>query len=120
MSYNKGDYYIYCDICGQRHYASRTTKLSHYTGREGLIVCPYDVDKIDPGLIPFTPRKEKIVSNIRINHANTANSSPIFDYEVDTVENISSYQYLMPSQYDNVVLTLSQDEDIWIATSQEI
>ena len=120
MSYKKGDWYIYCDICGKRSYASRSTKLSGYTGRDGLIVCRHDVDSTDHGLMPFRPRTESNVDFIRLNHTDVPNSSPIFDYETDTVENISSYQYLAPSQHSNTVFVLSQNVDIWIATSQEL
>ena len=114
------DWIFYCDICGQRYPASEARKLSTYTGRGGLIVCPHDADRIDDGLKPFIPRREQNVPWLRINHTSVADSSPIFNYETDTVENISSYQHLAPSQHTNVVLVLSQNEDIWLATSQEI
>lgn len=120
MSYKEGDWFVYCDICGQRQYASSTNKLSTYTGRGGLIVCRHDQDRIDEGLKPSIPRKEQSVPWVRIIHTSTLDASPIFDYETDTVENISSYQYLAPSQYDDTVLVLSQNEDIWLATSQEL
>lgn len=113
-----GDWVVFCDICGQRCYASEATKLPTYTGRGGLIVCPKDVDKIDFGLIPPKVGIEKNPPWTRINHTSTVDSSPIFDYENDTVENISSYQYLSTSQGD--ILVLSQDENTWIATSQEV
>lgn len=120
MSYKKGDWFIYCDICGQKCYASEATRLSAATGRGGLIVCPKDVDKIDYGLIPYRAPTERNVPWTRINHTNTDNGSPVFDLEVDTVEQISSYQYLETSQGDEQVLVTSQDEDVWIATTQEI
>ena len=109
MSY---DWYIYCDICGARCLASETTKLSHYTGRDGLIVCRHDVDATDHGLMPFTPRREQNVRDIRINHTNTDNGAPVFDYENDTVENISSYIYLA-NEFDEILT--DDDTDNWIA-----
>ena len=120
MTYKQGDWYIYCDICGQRSYASESTKLSQYTGKGGLVVCRHDVDKIDYGLVPYRSRTERNVDFVRINHTSVLDASPIFNYETDTVENISSYQYLAPSQSNNTVLVTSQDEDVWIATSQEL
>lgn len=116
----KYDWTIYCDICGKKCLASETVKLPEYTGRGGLIVCLRDADKLDYGLIPFSPRKEQNPRQIRINHTDVRNSSPIFDLENDTVENISSYQYLATSQGTNEIIELSQDEDIWLATSQEV
>lgn len=79
-----GDWYIYCDICGQRYFASQMTKLSTYTGRGGLIVCPHDVDKIDYGLVPYAPRAEKSVPFTRINHQTTTNGSTPVDPETST------------------------------------
>jgi len=96
------------------------TKLPFESGRGGLTVCPKDVDKPDYGLISYRVRAEKPIKFTRINHTNVANSSPIYDLEADTVDNISSYQYLAPSQVDGVVLVLSQNEDIWLATSQTL
>lgn len=120
MSYKRGNWYVYCDICGRRYLASETTKLSNYTGRGGLVVCNNDLDKIDYGLIPFTPRPEQNAKIVRVIHTDTTDGSPIFDLELDTVENISSYQYLETSQGTQEILVLSQDEDVWIATSQEL
>ncbi len=57
----RGDWVIFCDICGQKCYASEATRLSAATGRGGLIVCPKDVDKIDYGLIPYKIPAEKNV-----------------------------------------------------------
>lgn len=113
-----GDWVLFCDICGQKCYASESSKLSTYTGRGGLIVCKNDVDKVDYGLVPYNTSPEKNVPWTRINHTATENSSPVFDYEADTVENISSYQYLETGAGD--VLVLSQDADVYLATSQEI
>jgi len=76
--YNIGDWYVFCDICGQRYLASETVQLTTYTGKGGLIVCPTDADKIDHGLIPFTVNAEQNVPFTRVNHTDTTNgSSPI-------------------------------------------
>jgi len=115
-----GDWVVFCDICGQKCYASEATKLSTYTGRGGLIVCPKDVDKIDYGLIPYKLPIERNVPWTRINHTDVADGSPIYDLQVATVEQISSYQYLVTSQGEKQILVLSQDGDVWLATSQEI
>lgn len=114
-----GDWVVFCDICGQKCYASEATRLSTYTGRGGLIVCPKDVDKIDYGLMPYRIPAEKNTPWTRINHTNVEDGSPVFDYETATVEQLGDYQYLTTSQGDEV-LVLSQDEDVWIATSQEL
>lgn len=106
-----GDWYVYCDICGQRVYASQTTKLATYTGKGGLIVCRHDVDNIDYGLMPFTPRKEQIAQNVRLNHTNTDNAAPMTD-----TESMSYIWYLAASQ-DNAILTASQD-DSWLIASE--
>lgn len=111
-----GDYVLFCDICGQKCYASESSKLSTYTGRGGLIVCPNDVDAIDYGLVPYLPPAEKNVPFTRINHTYTGDCCPIFDLEGDTVENISNYLFLLTSQ--NEWLTVSQD--VLLATSQEV
>ena len=104
MSYRESDWYVYCDICGQRQLASSTTKLSQYTGRGGLIVCRHDVDKIDPGLQPFIPRKEKLVSFVRINHTDTTDGSPLLDLEE------MAFIYFLASSQDNIILMSSQDD----------
>ena len=82
------------------------------------MVCYDDLDKTDYGLIPPNIRTEKPVRFTRLNHLNTANSSPIFDLEADTVDNIGSYVYLATSQGTDQIIVLSQNEDIWLATSQ--
>ncbi len=105
MTYKQGDWYIYCDICGQRSYASDTTKLSHYTGHGGLIVCKHDVDKVDYGLVPYTPRREQNVPTLRINHINTTIGSPYVDIESMT------YSYFLASSQDNIILSPSQNLD---------
>ena len=79
--YKHGDWYIYCDICGQRCFASEAVHLSTYTGRGGLIVCPKDADNIDHGLIPFSVTAEKNVPFTRVNHTNTDNANAIENLE---------------------------------------
>lgn len=76
-----GDWYVFCDICGQKCYASETTKLSSATGRGGLIVCKNDIDNIDYGLIPFEIDVEQSVPFTRINHTNTTNAAAPYDPE---------------------------------------
>jgi hypothetical protein len=105
MGYREGDWYIYCDICGQRSWASETTKLSQYTGRGGLIVCRHDTDKIDPSTIPYTPRRERLVDSVRTNHTNTTISSPYVDLEA------MAYSYFLTSSQDNIVLSPSQNNN---------
>jgi hypothetical protein len=61
-----GDWVVFCDICGQKCYASESTKLSTYTGHGGAIVCPNDVDKLDYGLIPYRIPVEKPIPWARI------------------------------------------------------
>jgi hypothetical protein len=112
-----GDWVVFCDICGQKCYASEASKLSTYTGRGGLIVCPKDADKVDPGLIPYKVTVEKNIPWTRINHTNVENSAPIYDLEAQTVEQISSYLYISTSQSDEQIITLSQDEDVYISVS---
>jgi len=112
-----GDWVVFCDICGQKCYASEASKLSTYTGRGGLIVCPKDADKVDSGLIPYKVTVEKNIPWTRINHTNVENSAPIYDLEAQTVEQISSYLYISTSQSDEQIITLSQDEDVYISVS---
>lgn len=80
----KGDWIVFCDICGQKCYASEATKLSTYTGRGGLIVCPTDVDKIDYGLLPGKSPTEKNIPWTRINHTDTTNGAAVIDYATAT------------------------------------
>lgn len=108
-----GDWYIYCDICGQRHFASETYKLSQYTGRGGLIVCRHDADKVDYGLVPFTPKREQNPAQVRINHTNTDNAAPIVDLETMTIN------YYLAASQDNAILMTSQDDD-WIIISEPL
>ena len=107
------DWYIFCDLCGQRCLASTATKLSNYTGRGGLIVCKYDADKIAEGLIPFKPRIEKNVPWTRINHTNTDDASPLVDLESMT------YQYYLASSQDGAIIMSSQD-DAWIISETPV
>jgi len=111
MSYKSDDWYIFCDICGQRTLASKSTKLSTYTGKGGLIVCHHDVDKIDAGLVPFLARRERTVDNIRINHTNTDNASPLIDLED------MAYQYYLASSQDEAYIVSSQDDAYIISTT---
>lgn len=113
MSYIKGDWYVYCDICGQRRYASQTTKLSQYTGHGNSIVCRHDIDNIDYGLVPFTPRIEKTIPVTRINHTNTDDGTALIDLESMT------YIYYLASSQDNAILMTSQDH-AWITIGEPI
>ncbi len=112
-NYNKGDWYVYCDICGQRILASKSTKLSTYTGHGEAIVCHHDVDEVDYGLMPFTPRKEQNINFFRINHTNTDNAAPLVDLETMT------YTYYLAASQDNAILMASQD-DAWLQISEPI
>ncbi len=107
MTHKKDDWYFYCDICGQRHFASEATKLTQYTGKGGLIVCNHDVDTIEYSLIPFRTPTETNPSLVRVNHTNTDNSSPTVDLETMT------FQYYLAASQDNAIITASQD-DAWI------
>ena len=84
--YFRGDkaQYIFCDICGQACYAFEATKLTTATGRPGLIVCPNDVDQIDPGLLAYTVPAEKPVPFTRVNHSNVNNGAAVINYETST------------------------------------
>lgn len=79
-----GDWVVFCDICGQKCYASETSKLSSLTGRGGLIVCPNDVDRIDPGLIPYKAPTERNVPWTRVAHTNVTNAVSPIDVETST------------------------------------
>lgn len=70
-----GDWVIFCDICGQKCYASESTKLTTYTGKGGNIVCQHDVDEVDKGLIPFNVNVEQNIPWTRVNHTDTTNST---------------------------------------------
>ena len=111
MSYKKGDWYVYCDICGQRSLASQSTKLSTYTGHGSNVVCRHDVDRVDLGLLPFSPRREKNLPWARTGHTNTDNGSPIVDLESMT------YQWYLAASQDNAILMTSQD-DAWIIAQE--
>lgn len=114
-----GDWVVFCDICGQKCYASEASRLDANTGRGGLIVCPKDIDKIDFGLIPYKVPVERPIPWTRINHTDVSDAAPIYDLEAQTVEQLSSYWFISLSQGEQII-TLSQDEDAYIALSQEI
>ena len=98
-----GDWVMFCDICGQKCYSTESHKLSVHTGRGEAIVCKHDVDKIDYGLIPYVPRREKNVPWARIGDDNTDNASPLINPET------MSYIYYLVTSQDNSILTSSQD-----------
>lgn len=77
------DWVVFCDICGQKCYASEAKKLSQETGRGGLIVCPNDADYIDFGLIPYKPPTERPIPFARYDDE-TANGSEPEDPETST------------------------------------
>lgn len=104
MTYKQGDWYIYCDVCGRKILASTSTKLSQYTGKGGLIVCNHDVDEIDAGLVPYIPRRETNVKEIRINHTDTNNAAPIVNLEDMTLV------YYLASSQDGYRILSSQDD----------
>lgn len=76
--------YIYCEMCGQACYLWETTKLSSETGRGGLVVCRNDADKIDFGLISYTPKTETKVPFTRPNHTNVQNGAEPENPETST------------------------------------
>lgn len=96
MILKHNEWYVFCDICGRRCFASETYRLGAYTGREGLVVCKADKDEIDAGLIPYKPRTEQFPEFIRLNHTNTTNGSPVFDFE----DNGQDFNILSTSQGD--------------------
>lgn len=106
-----GDWYVNCDICGKRIYASKSTKLSTYTGKGGCVVCRNDADCIDYGSVPFTPRKEQNITFVRTNHTNTDNAAPLIDLEDMT------YQYYLTSSQDGALILSSQDDAYIISTT---
>jgi hypothetical protein len=79
-----GDWVVFCDICGQKCYASETTKLSTYTGQGNAIVCKYDVDAIDYGLVPFIIPVEKPVPWTRSGDLDVPNEADPINYETAT------------------------------------
>lgn len=109
----KADWVFYCDICGRRCYSSEATRLPTYSGRGGLIVCKHDVDKTDPGLIPYRIPVEKSVPWMRINHTDTTDGSTDVDLE-DMV-----YLYYLAASQDSAVLMASQD-DAWLLATEPL
>lgn len=118
MKYRRGEWYVFCDICGQRYYASETKKLSTETGRGGLIACPYCNDDIDYGLIPYKIRPEKNINYSRINHADASNDYPVFDLETENVGDLTWYTFLSTSQ-DDYIIELSQNSSTLLNIAQE-
>lgn len=108
LGYKARDWYVFCDICGNRCLASETKKLSNYSGRGGLIVCKKDYDEIDYGLMPFKPRVEKPISFSRLNHTNRSNDYPVYDLESNVVGDLTHYTYIGSSQGDIVAIEASQ------------
>lgn len=109
----KGDWYVFCDVCGRRHFASETTKLSNYTGKGGLNVCSRDIDRVDPGLIPFTPKRETQPDVIRVSRNNTDNSAPLVDLE------LMAYTWFLADSQDGAIITSSQD-GAYIVTTEPL
>jgi hypothetical protein len=106
-----GDWIAFCDICGRKCYASETTKLASNTGKGGLVVCKYDVDKIDYGLVPYRVPVEKSPPSVRTNHTNTDDGSPTVDLESMT------YNYYLASSQDGAIILSSQDDAIIISSA---
>lgn len=79
-----GDWCVFCDICGQKCFASETTKLATNTGRGGLIVCKNDVDTIDYGIVPYTIQIEKPIPWARPGDTDTTNGAAVINYETAT------------------------------------
>lgn len=100
-----GDWYVFCDICGQRCFASEATKLSTYTGRGGLIVCPKDVDAIDYGQVPYTPKAEENVPLTRSNHTDTTQGATEYDLEEGALA------YFLATSQDNLIIEPSQNDE---------
>ena len=67
-------------------------------------MCKHDVDRVDPGLEPFNPRKENSLPRSRPGHINTSNSSPLVDLETMT------YSFYLVASQDNAKLLASQDD----------
>ncbi len=76
--------YVYCEMCGQACYIFEAKKLPPETGRGGLVVCPYDADKIDFGLIPYIASSEAKVPFTRPNHTNVQNGAEPENPETST------------------------------------
>lgn len=81
----KKGHYIFCDICGQACYDWEVVRLSTFSGRPGLLVCPADADKADPGLIPYTLPPERSVDLARINHTDTTNAAAVINHDTTNV-----------------------------------
>ncbi len=79
-----GNWVAFCDICGQKCFAHEMIKLDINTGRGGLIVCKYDADVIDYGLIPYSIPIEKPIPWARINHTDISDGTPPINLETST------------------------------------
>lgn len=99
-----GDWVTFCDICGQKCYASEATRLNQNTGRGELIVCRHDIDTIDYGTIPYAPRRERLVDWVRPGDTDTNNSAPIVDLET------MAYIYPIVMSQNGSIITLSQSD----------
>lgn len=108
-----GDWIVYCDICGQKCYASTTSQLPADTGRGGLVVCRHDADAIDYGIIPYKIPLEKNVPYTRVPNTNLDNSYPIVNPETMT------YDFYLASSQDSIILMTSQSSD-WLIVSEPV
>jgi len=113
MRYKKNDWYVFCDICGNRCLASTTTRLNNNTGRDGLIVCQDDIDLTDYGVVPYTPRAERPVAFTRLNHTDASNDYPVYDLETDNVGDLTFYTFLATSQGTNEFIMMSQENTLF-------
>jgi len=109
-----GDWFIFCDICGRRCYASETYKLAQYSGRGELRVCKEDYDKTDYGTVPYKIPTEKNIPWTRLNNLDTTDSLPIVDPETMTTS------FYLASSQDNIVLTPSQDPSELLIVSESV
>lgn len=95
------DWYAFCDICGKRCFASEMTRLTQYTGKEGMLVCSNDVDKIDFGLVPYKTSQTRPVPFTRP-------GTPVYDFVDEgqdlTLLSTSQGDYLATSQGDIIAL----------------
>lgn len=74
-----GDYPYCCQICSAKAWYSETTKLAPDTGKGGLRVCPDCVSITDYGIVPYTIRPEKSVTDVNNPLTSTYNARPPID-----------------------------------------